>query len=270
MKRYLILIASAGCGFVGGLLIVGFMNTPEDGEMNQKHQPALVSAARRNESSNLTSFIKGRIPEPAGPRATWFAGERLRLNREMKSPFRSSAVLGQVIEDLSKDELVAMLENRTFSSVEEMVRVFARLAEIDPVWAMEVRQNTRQSIQEMDESIKAIFSVWVRSNASQALDWSYHLPSSGSRQANSLFLTEEWLKVDPRAVAENFDRLQHARGYGHFADGFEDQLMKAWVSKDADEAERWLNQLPSGDKKDHLTKAFEKESGKSSEEEGNH
>jgi hypothetical protein len=198
------------------------------------------------------------MPDPEGPPPAWLAIERKRLREKVRSPFRTSAVIGTAIEDMSQEQLMELLEKRLFSSTEEFVRVFAKLAETDPVQAMEIRSKTQLSVAELDQSIKAVFAVWVRRDAGTALQWCFHLPSSGSRQARSLFLTEEWLKFDPQGVALNFDRLEHARGFGQFAAGFEDQLMKAWVAQDLSAAEKWLASLPPGDKRDRLQAAFDR------------
>lgn len=264
MKRYLLPVVAMAVGLTGGLVLLKLTRGGETVKPVGKTEMQVVPKGR-SQAGTFRAFVEGRIPGPEGPRVAWYPEERRRQREEIKSPFRTSAVLGQAIEDLSADEMVEMLKNRAFPSVEEMSRVFARLAEIDPIWAMEVRRETRQSVQEMDESIKAVYGVWVRKDVAKALDWSYNLPSSGERQANSLFLTQKWLEVDPHGVAENFDKLQHARGFGSFSAGFENQLMRAWLGKDEEAAAAWVEGLPEGEKKVKLRNALEEEMGKKQE-----
>jgi len=106
-----------------------------------------------------------------------------------------------------------------------------------------------------------VFATWVSTDPNGALDWCYRHPPDGGRQQCSLTLTDEWLKVDPAAVAKNYDRLENARGPGSFSAGFPDKLMRAWVAKDADAAGEWVASLATGQKKTELQQAYLKAGG---------
>ncbi|BCU77206.1 hypothetical protein [Luteolibacter sp. LG18] len=259
MKRFLIPIAAILAGLAAGFTGARFL---PGRELPAPPQAASPPPAPVRKTAALRSFIEERMGQPEGERPAWYQSERVRLRQSTGSPYRCSSVLDQAIEDLSGDQLVEMLTRKGFPSVEETVRAFTRLAEIDPVWAMDVRAKTPLGLQQMNEAIIAVLAVWVRTNAPQALDWCYNIPDSGNRQQHSLELTNEWLKVDPAAVARNYDRLENARGPGSFSAGFPDKLMRAWIAKDADAAGAWVAALAPGAKKEQLQQAYLKAGGK--------
>jgi len=260
MKRFLIPIGAILAGLAAGVLGSNFLPHREAPAPRQNATVAAPPVAARK-TTELRSFIGERLGRVEGERTEWYRSERKRLRQSTSSPYRCASVLDQAIEDLSGDQLADMLKHEAFGSVEEVVRVFIRLAEIDPVWTMEeVLKKTPLKLQEMNDAIVAVFGVWAKSDPIQALDWCYNYPSSGGRQQFSLTLTDEWLKVDPAAVAKNYDRLENARGYGSFSADFAGKLMRAWVAKDPAAAGEWVESLEAGKKKDELQQAYRKAS----------
>jgi hypothetical protein len=261
MKRVLIPIGAILAGLVAGVLGSNFLPHAENTSPQQKAKPVAFPAPTRK-TAELRSFIGERLGRVEGERPEWYRSERKRLRQSTSSPYRCASVLDQAIEDLSADQMVDMLKHEAFDSAEEIVRVFSRLAETDPIWAMKILKQTRfPTIPQMDQAITAVFVAWAKSNPNQALDWCYNYPPNGGRQQYSLNLTNEWLKLDPAAVAQNYDRLKDARGPGVFATGFPDKLMRAWVAKDPAAAGEWVESLEAGQKKTELQQAYVKASG---------
>lgn len=261
MKRFLIPIGAILAGLVAGVLGSNLL-PHEEGTSTQRKTTPVASPAPTRKTAELRSFIGERLGRVEGERPDWYRAERKRLRQSTSSPYRCGSVLDQAIEDLSGDQLADMLKHEAFDSVEEIARAFSRLAEIDPVWAMEIlKQTPFATIPYMNEAINAVFGVWAKSNPNQALDWCYNYPPNGGRQQFSLTLTDEWLKLDPAAVAKNYDRLHEARGPGVFSAGFPDKLMRAWVAKDPAAAGEWVESLAAGQKKTELQQAYVKAGG---------
>jgi len=260
MKQVLIPIGAILAGLVAGVLGSNFLPHEEGASPQRKTTPVAFPSPPRK-TAELRSFIGERLGRVEGERPEWYRSERKRLRQSTSSPYRCASVLDQAIEDLSADQLADMLKHDPFDSSEEIVRAFSRLAETDPIWAMGVlKQTPFRTIPHMNEAITAVFAVWAKSNPNQALDWCYNYPPNGGRQQFSLTLTDEWLKLDPAAVAKNYDRLENARGPGVFSAGFPDKLMRAWVAKDQAASGEWVASLAAGKKKDELQQAYQKAS----------
>ncbi len=256
MRKVWLCLGALAAGLAVG---IGLNTTLRKGR--EAAPPAREDAGpQRARETGLRGFVMGRMPEGNVRGAESYLEERMRQREEVRSPFRSLALLGAAIEDLPVEALMRLLEDRRLTTMDEVTRAFSRLAEADPKWAMEVKRKTWfATIEQMDAASKAVYAVWVRRDAAGALEWTYALHSSGARQASALQLTEKWLEVDPGAVAQHFDRLEHARGFGHFSAGFENQLMRAWAREDEKAAERWVEGLEEGGKKERLMKALEEE-----------
>jgi hypothetical protein len=260
MKRFLIPTGAILAGLAAGVLGSNFLPHRE-APVRQK-ATVIAPPVSTRKTTELRSFIGERLGRVEGERPEWYQSERKRLRQSTSSPYRCASVLDQAIEDLSGDQLSEMLKHDPFDSSEEIVRAFSRLAETDPIWAMGVlKQTPFRTIPHMNEAITAVFAVWAKSNPNQALDWCYNYPPNGGRQQFSLTLTDEWLKLDPAAVAKSYDRLENARGYGSFSAGFPDKLMRAWVAKDPTAAGEWVESLAAGQKKNELQQAYVKASG---------
>jgi|GEM_PF-7103604 len=261
MKRFALPIGATLLGLATGLLGLRLFS-PRETRPSAETTPISAIARPARTAAEVHAFVEQRLGKPDGERSEWYQTERKRLRQPGASPYRSSALLDQAIEGLSGEQLVEMLKHRVFSSVEEISQAFGRLAEIDPVWALEkVLGQTPLTIPQLNEAIVAVFATWVSTDPNGALDWCYRHPPDGGRQQCSLTLTDEWLKVDPAAVAKNYDRLENARGPGSFSAGFPDKLMRAWVAKDADAAGEWVASLATGQKKTELQQAYLKAGG---------
>lgn len=260
MKRFLIPIGAILAGLAAGVL--GSNLLPHEDTSTPRKATPVASPAPIRKTTELRALIGERLGRVEGERPEWYRSERKRLRQSTSSPYRCASVLDQAIEDLSPDQIADMLKREAFGSVEEIGRAFSRLAEADPVWAMDVlKQTPFPTIPQMDEAITSVFTVWAKSNPNQALDWCYHYPPNGGRQQFSLTLTDEWLKLDPASVAKNYDRLKEARGPGVFSAGFPDKLMRAWVAKDPAAAGEWVESLAAGQKKTELQEAYVKAGG---------
>lgn len=261
MKRFFIPISAILAGLAVGLLGSNLLPRAENTSPQRKTKP-VASPAPTRRTAELRALIGERLGRVEGERPEWYRSERKRLRQSTSSPYRCASVLDQAIEDLSADQLADMLKHEAFGSVEEIARAFSRLAEIDPVWAIDVlKQTPFPTIPQLNEAITAVFTVWAKSNPNQALDWCYNYPPNGMRQQSSLELTDAWLKLDPAAVAKNYDRLKDARGCGWFSAGFPDKLMRAWVAKDPAAAGEWAESLAAGQKKIELQQAYLKAGG---------
>ncbi|HEY8962534.1 MAG TPA: hypothetical protein VIM57_10045 [Luteolibacter sp.] len=261
MKRFLIPTGAILAGLAAGVLGSNLLPHEENTSQKRKTTP-VASPVPTRRTSELRALIGERLGRVEGERPEWYRSERKRLRQSTASPYRCASVLDQAIEDLSADQLADMLKHEPFDSSEEIIRAFSRLAETDPVWALEVLSQTPfRTIPPMNDAITAVFTVWAKSNPNQALDWCYNRPPNGMRQQSSLELTDAWLKVDPAAVAKNYDRLENARGPGVFSAGFPDKLMRAWVAKDPAAAGEWVESLAAGKKKTELQQAYLKAGG---------
>jgi hypothetical protein len=215
--------------------------------------------------SHAAAFLQKETASLWG--ANDFVGETERLYREAKSPLRTRFTLSYHVQEKSFDEWAMMMENKQVLREDLLRDVGSRLAETDPVRALDMLLLDRTyRLETMDQYYafrEGIFRTVVRQNPGLGLAALKKLERGGVQMDNSLFFSAEWARYDPKGAAGNFEDLVELRnmemGGSIELPGarYAKEVMNSWVSKDRDAAIAYTKGLSDGPTKETFKGALE-------------
>lgn len=183
----------------------------------------------------------------------------VKMNEEKLSPLRAKSFLGSRIQQLSKDELLDKLRAGEIQTTDELAVVARRLTEESPHEVFDIYEKPSVPFRSMD-GLYAFFNsmvwTWLQKDPASLQKRIQGLPRGGAQQDISLRFSGFWAQLDPAAASEQFEDLVYlrnmtVRGKQELrGDVYADMLVKSWSLKDAVGLQRYIDELPEGEKKE--------------------
>jgi hypothetical protein len=199
-----------------------------------------------------------------------FDEEVKRLYRDSRSPLRARSLQSHRVQNSTFEDWEHLLSEGKVLRHETLKEVGEYLAQQDPDKALQLMFNRRgrmdfKNLEQYYALRDSIVATITRTDPEKVLDVFRGIGREGGYMDNARFFTLCWAQNDPQATAERFDELMLYRNMGLDGatpqvplDEFAGIIMKSWISKDPAEAQAYLEDLPTGPKRDALQAAFDR------------
>ena len=169
------------------------------------------------------------------------------------SPFRDDLKISGRVNDLTLDELIAAIREGVFPDSSELYSAFQRIAEMDPVLAMELRDELH-SRTDRDAARSAIISVCVKIDANGLFE---HLRSQARTSERAHFtwsFASAWMKENPEAALAKLSEIREMSGV--FGKRVVEGMLRTWAETDYAAAERWIAEEADSDEREELANSL--------------
>jgi hypothetical protein len=190
-----------------------------------------------------------------------------RLHRESRSPLRAVSLLSHRIQHSTFEEWEHLLAEEKVNRLETLGEVGAYLAREDPERALHLLFNGPMRFDHLEQLYAfrdSVVATITKTDPQLVFDTLKRMKRGGAQMDHGRFFSESWAKSDPQAAAKYFDELIPLRNMAMEGatptipnDEFAQILMKSWVAKAPAEAKAYLEDLPTGSKRDALQAAFD-------------
>ena len=260
-------VAAISLGLMSGSLTHSLFN--DSGSSNAgdpaSHPNTRLDRSRHNAHTSTTARFLWS--ETAALRDHDEFEERVtRLHRNSRSPLRAVSLLSYRVQDSSFEEWELLLAEGKVTRLEVLEELGAHLARTDPSRALKIALSGPHRFDNIEQALIFRHSV-IRTvcdmNPELVLDSLKNMERGGSQLSFSKYFSEHWAENDPRAAVDHFDELvwlrnMPIRGVPQMTDqNFASLIMSSWISKDADEASAYVENLPVGPKRNALQAAFD-------------
>ncbi len=250
MKAAIVIV----CFSIGALLgwaLIGLVNGNSGND--RPTSPVLKSSEKtRPEPHTGWSLIKNSSEALQGEKP--FEGLARDIDRERRSPLRTSAFLKLHIAAHDTATLVAILREGGLGTSGELEEVATRLVREDPELAFSLFYENKIRFRTMEDLYafsNRMLETWVREgDPEDFLKRLSALPRGGSQMDSALRFSKLWAENAPNVAAENFDELVRLRNFRMSADGtttdneFANVLVSAWSKKDENELRQFVLKNP--------------------------
>lgn len=264
-------ITALALGLICGRLLHSSIDGSTEAELAGQSAAGLEPLEGRSQRNSLISSTSRYLwQETAGLRdLKSFDVEVNRLYRESRSPLRARSLQSHRVQNSTFEEWEQLFSEGKVIRHEILKEVGAYLAQQDPDKALQLLFNQRgrmkfKNLEQYYALRDSIIATITRTDPEKVLDVFRGIGREGGYMDNARFFSQSWAQNDPRAAAERFDELMLYRNMGLDGatpqvplDEFAGIIMKSWISKDRAEARDYLEDLPTGPKRDALQAAFD-------------
>lgn len=216
---------------------------------------ASLSPQERRGGLSLQAAAESRDPLAAIKTARDFTAHRREAAGRTGSPYRAIPSSAAAVDQLPIQEIIALLEAGELRGFDEIGAAFGRWLEADPLAAYTNIQRLPLADDDRRMARSLIFSHWAKKQPEQMLGMLEKLPGSERKDMEARDFMAAWQKEDPSQAMQFLDRLAAIGVRGKDAARIREDLLAAWIEKDREAAERWLEDLPPGDAKSALEEA---------------
>lgn len=264
--RIVIYAASLAIGLVLGTLI--FRNVPGVGATPSESEGMRESFGKTSIRSGASSAVRAdrmilRTSRALNHQVPLDEATMLLLE-ERKSPMRTRAFLKKRVHLMNLFELNEAFMNGEIQGAAEIREAARRIMSEDPDLGFKNFREGYQfdSLQNRFEFSDAMLQLVTDDNESalammrrlQAMD------RGGRRNYLSMWLSRYWAQKDPAVAVTHFDELIRIKGilYGrdYLYEEYSADLVRSWMPKDEEGMRAYVSALPSGRKRDALSKAI--------------
>ena len=190
-----------------------------------------------------------------------------RLHRESRSPLRAASLHSYRIQNSGLEEWEVLISEGKVKRLEVLTEVGTHLARTNPERALWFLYRGQRRFDNPDQYYAfrdAIVMTVTDSNPQMVITALQSLERGGTQQDSARFFSRYWAKEDPRAAADHFAEIIPLRNMasGQVPDMHEvdyaEMILKSWITKDAEGAQAYIDELPEGSKREVFHAALDR------------